>query len=192
MSYLINLGKGNLSIYKKLRLIPIGDPVNPDVGYMGRLIVLYTVLKTQQPTTNQFFNELSKKTGDARTVLPINIVINRNGTASFSIADSNLRETLFETDIVDKALNSKQLKIDVTPGEYQAYLLWTEGLNMTLKASRLMLDTTDMECAESPVNINAEELMQISAIDEVYPELNLVTTISKINDTNRNAKSLVK
>jgi hypothetical protein len=195
---------------RKFKPIDWVEPAHPDFSRIRDLTAIYSFIKQKyQVAIDAAFDKVSSKIGFVvTTTLPIVVDVNERGTVqNISVGADNLRETLFESEVVSVLSTLKKETIKVTPGSYTLYLLWRDALQLKLKRDWVepahylkdrylikerylkIVPPEVMEPAhwfDSRIALRPEETMIISVIDEVYPELNLASRINAIREQGRN------
>jgi hypothetical protein len=185
------------------RGFPWGEPAHPGiVKQYEDLIAIYRLVRAQlQEGIDRAFDRVSRDIGFVvSTTIPATLEIAEAGKpAQWSVAEP-IQGSLFEKAMLEvvKTPAARQWK-DVTAGKYQLYLLWYDALKLKLRkdwlepvhylredvmeqisgAARVRPEVQEPAHWFVPsVAIAAEEKILISAIDEVYPELQLAERIS--------------
>lgn len=170
------------------------------------LRTLYGFFRERQEEIDNTFDSVSQSIGLViTTTLPIQVVLSNGKINSISIGTSQLMNTLFEQKFSTflqtfKTLSSDQLST-VPDGNYSLYLIWLDALSLRIRSdfmepvnSRRSTSRSSSNfpssfrsvppVVEEPVHwidvglsIDLSETIQISAIDEIYPELKLADRI---------------
>jgi hypothetical protein len=184
------------------RGFPWGEPAHPGiVRQYEDLIAIYKVIRGQfQEGIDRAFDRVSRDIGFVvSTTLPVTLDIKEGKTAQWTMAEP-LKGSLFEKALVEAVQNPDPVPWKaVSAGQYKLYLVWFDALKLKLRkdwlepvhylreevavlaneAARVRPEVQEPAHWFLPsATIAAEEKILISAIDEVYPELQLAQRIA--------------
>jgi hypothetical protein len=182
------------------------EPAHPGmIRFHTELISVYREMRKAQAKIDQAFDEITSKIGYiVTTTIPVRIDITAEGKVVNQRLDSEaLKGTEFER--MAKFLGSVTNKefVGVPAGSYRFYLIWYDALRLKLRRDwvepahvlRGFLDRIlgPVIQKETPIRyepqepahwfnpgimIEIEDVIVISAIDEVYPELRLAERLA--------------
>jgi hypothetical protein len=184
------------------RGFPWGEPAHPGiVRQYEDLIAIYRVIRAQfQDGIDQAFDRASHDIGFVvSTTIPATLTVNEDRKAAQWALPEPLKTTIFQRAMAEVMKPSPDPWKGVSAGTYQLYLVWYDALKLKLRkdwlepvhylreevaerisgAARVRPEVQEPAHWFLPsVTIAAEEKLLISAIDEVYPELQLSQRIS--------------
>ena len=183
------------------------EPAHPGVIKLHEdLVAIYRAIQDKQGKLDAAFDRISRQIGFVvLTAVPVTLRMEaKKGTVS--VATENLKGTLFETDLLKEVESLPgAVRSTVGDGEYKLYLIWHEALKLKLQTdwmepahlSRIpqglleagLLRGSRALTALGPgvpepahwfdpgFRLELEEVLAISAIDQVYPDLRLTERI---------------
>jgi hypothetical protein len=183
------------------RGFPWGEPAHPGVvRQFEDLINIYKVIRARfQEGIDRAFDRVSRDIGFVvSTTLPVTLEIKEDKAGHWTMAEP-LKGSLFEKAIFEVLNPQPNLWKAVSAGHYNLYLVWFDALKLKLRkdwlepvhylaeevsalasqAARVRPEVQEPAHWFLPsATIAAEEKIVISAIDEVYPELQLSQRIA--------------
>ena len=190
-----------------LRPTPWVEPPHPSAIHLYQdLIQVYRSMKENQREIDQVFDRVASQIGFVvTTTLPVLMEVESNGSVrSFEPASEAVRNTLFEAEFKPflEELKGRGFQ-DVSPGKYRFYLIWLDALlyKLAIEANEpphafasligAMAQREQVAGAavrpevmepvhwfDPRVPLPVEDVLTISAIDMVYPELRLAERVS--------------
>jgi len=191
-----------------LRPTPWVEPPHPSVIRLYEdLIQVYRSMKENQRQIDRVFDRVASQIGFVvTTTLPVRAEVESKGTVRSLEPDGEaIRKTLFGTEFTPFLAELKgQVLQDVSPGTYRFYLIWYDALLLKLQwdiyePAQVLASLIDMIAqpaqlagaamvrpeVQEPAHwfdpriaLPVEDILTISAIDAVYPELRLSERIS--------------
>ncbi|HXK04722.1 MAG TPA: hypothetical protein VMS37_20135 [Verrucomicrobiae bacterium] len=185
------------------RGFPWGEPAHPGiVKQYEDLIAIYKLIRAQlQDGIDRAFDHASREIGFVvSTTIPATLELGEAGKpAQWSVPEA-LQGSVFDRALMEAVRAPAAHKWqDIAVGKYQLYLIWYDALKLKLRkdwlepvhylreevveriggAARVRPEVQEPAHWFVPsVTIAAEEKILISAIDEVYPELQLAERIA--------------
>jgi hypothetical protein len=177
--------------------------------------VLTAVRAKVQPAFDDAFDRISRQIGFVvTTTLPVAFEVDaKSQIARVSLSAGNLQGTLFEQGFAESFKSLAKLKVGnekdpVAAGSYHTYVIWLAALKLRLRydwlepahwgsvdLSRFITTAAESVFDYSPIEpaqwfdpglaISALEGVSLSALDEVYPELQLVERLGQIRAQQR-------
>ncbi len=177
------------------------EPAHPGVVKLHEdLINIYTVIRDRyQPKLDQAFDRIARSIGFVvATTIPVDIEVGQKGQLGAVKFAAGLSGTLFEKELSAVLDPTPEPAFKVAAGSYHVYLIWYAALRLKLRTdwmepahlgrsiltgrlsatSRLKPEV--MEPAhwfDASIVLPIEESILIHALDEVYPDLQLMTRI---------------
>ncbi|HEY1203467.1 MAG: hypothetical protein ABSH46_16430 [Bryobacteraceae bacterium] len=190
-----------------LRPTPWVEPPHPSVIRLYEdLIQVYRSMKENQREIDRVFDRVASQIGFVvTTTLPVRAEVESKGVVRSLEPDGEaIRHTLFGTEFTPFLAELKgQVFQDVSPGTYRFFLIWYDALLLKLQwdiyepaqvlASLIDMITQPAEMAAAAVRpevqepahwfdpriaLPVEDVLTISAVDAVYPELRLSERIA--------------
>jgi len=152
------------------------------VKNFGDLTKFYQIIRDKyQAHIDEAFDAASAKIGFVgTTILPVTMVIDQKGkTVTLEFSEDSLKTSVFNDYLGSVLTNITQgaSSLNLKPGTYNLLLFWQAGIQAisntgTARASAESV-TTAASCQQPQKQIPSEAAVLLSAIDKVYPELNL-------------------
>jgi hypothetical protein len=191
-----------------IRSIPWVEPAHPStIRIYEDLVAVYRAMKERQAQIDKAFDEVAAQIGFVvTTTIPVNVAIEQQGSVKSVELDKALRGTMFEKNFGGMVGQfAGGVFGNASPGSYRFYLIWYEALALKLRRdwvepahvlqslvssmARQALSVTESaavipECCEPAqwfdpsITLAVEDILSISAISEVYPELRLAERVS--------------
>jgi hypothetical protein len=191
-----------------MRSIPWVEPAHPSVirNYED-LVAVYRAMKERQEQIDRAFDEVAAQIGFVvTTTIPVHVTVEQHGAVKSVELDKTLRGTMFEKafgGMVGEFAGGVFGK--ASPGSYRFYLIWYDALALKLRRdwiepahvlqavasqvarqslSRIDVASVIPECCEPAqwfdpsITLAVEDVLSISAISQVYPELRLAERVS--------------
>ncbi len=177
--------------------------------------ILAAVRAKAQPALDEAFDRVSRQIGFVvTTTLPVEFRVDASSKiAKVTISAKNLEGTVFEQGFAEPFKHLAKLKVGtekapVAAGHYQTYVIWLAALSLRLRydwlepahwigvdlsrfvsiAEESVFDYSPIEPAQwfdAGLAISAQEAVSLAALDEVYPELQLVERLGQIRSQQR-------
>lgn len=184
-----------------------GEPAHPGVIKQYQAIVqLYTVIRDRaQSQIDEAFDRVSKQIGYVvATTVPVSIAVSEKcAVESIDVGGEQLKGTMFE-EAIGKALSGlrDQELANVDPGRYDIFAIWHAALKLKLRKDwmepahvfdqmlRGGLTAATVRARVAPgvrepahffdpnIRLAIEDLVLVSALDEVYPDIRLAERIA--------------
>lgn len=191
-----------------IRSIPWVEPAHPSIIRIYEdLVAVYRAMKARQEQVDKIFDEVASQIGFVvTTTIPVNVHIEQHGQVKSVELDKALRDTMFQKafgGMVGEFAGG--VFHNASPGSYRFYLIWYDALALKLRRdwiepahvlqslvssiARPGLSAGEIgavipECCEPAqwfdpgITLAVEDVLSISAISEVYPELRLSERVS--------------
>jgi hypothetical protein len=191
-----------------IRSIPWVEPAHPSIIRIYEdLVAVYGAMKERQVQVDKAFDEVAAEIGFVvTTTIPVNVKIEQQGSVKSTELDKALGGTMFEkafAGMVREFAGGAFGK--ASPGSYRFYLIWYDALALKLRRdwvepahvlqtlasaiARPGLTASEIgavipECCEPAqwfdpsITLAVEDVLSISAISQVYPELRLAERVS--------------
>jgi hypothetical protein len=182
------------------------EPAHPGIiDQFDELIHIYEVIRKFQDAIDEVFDTVSRQIGFVvTTTIPVILTVGENGALKeLRVASDTLRGTLFEK--IPLAVRIEE-RLDADAGSYPLYLVWYKALRLRLRkdwvepahyirpglAERFRLQTAVkirpevMEPAhwfDPGIRLVEQDVIQILALDQVYPELMLAERVNAIRQS---------
>jgi len=195
------------------RGFPWGEPAHPGiVKQFEDLVNIYKIIRAQhQDAIDNAFDQASRDIGFVvSTTIPVTADVAAGKAPQFAVADS-IKGSVFERAVTAAFKEPRAEAWAKAPaGQHQLYLIWFDALNLKLRkdwlepvhflAQEALGLVTQTAAKVRPevqepahwflpsVTIAADEKLLISAIDTVYPELQLAQRISNTRQVLRSVR----
>ncbi len=191
-----------------IRSIPWVEPAHPSIIRIYEdLVAVYRAMKERQDRIDKAFDEVAAQIGFVvTTTIPVNVTIEKQGSVKSTELDKVLSGSMFERTFGGMVGEfAGKVFANASPGSYRFYLIWYDALALKLRRdwvepahvlqvlassiARPALAATAIgavipECCEPAqwfdpsITLAVEDVLSISAISQVYPELRLAERVS--------------
>jgi hypothetical protein len=184
------------------------EPAHPmQLKLQEDLLSIYRQIREKfQKEIDKAFDRTASQIGYViNTAIQVTVKIEKGSTSIIIIDDDQFKDTILEKEMKSPLENMRKLSFDIKAGEFNIYLFWYEALRLRLRTDwmepahhRNIFQIEALKYMElqqfkprtvpppEPVHffnplipISDEELILVSVIDQVYPELQLADKISK-------------
>jgi len=149
------------------------------------LVTLYEVIRDKyQAKIDQSFDAVSAQIGFVvTTMLPVTVVIDPKKTISAAdLGEESLRSSIFGKQFAEvlDGIKRESSFSELKPGDYNIILFWNKGLQAIFAATKSSAESMQAGPTPQPAikTLPGEAAVLFSAIDKVYPDLNLGRRLS--------------